>query len=82
LEIVLMRARREKRSSRLLYNPAQFIKHWLPVAHWRRVTRGEALRCSTPGIAAPCGGTRVDSTHNRDYNIMRQITIHIITLQK
>jgi len=34
-EIVLMRARREKRSSRSRYSPAQFIKHWLPAARWR-----------------------------------------------
>jgi len=34
-EIVLMRARQEKRSSRPRYSPAQFIKHWLPAAHWR-----------------------------------------------
>jgi len=34
LEIVL-RARREKRSSRLRCSPAQFIKHWLRAARWR-----------------------------------------------
>jgi len=34
-EIVLMRARREKRSSRSRYSPAQFIKHWLWAGRWR-----------------------------------------------
>jgi len=34
-EIVLMRARREMRSSRLRYSPAQFIKYWLWAARWR-----------------------------------------------
>jgi len=48
-EIVLMRARRKKRSSRSRYSPAQFIKHWLWTTRWRDKREGvpgaEQRRC-------------------------------------
>jgi len=51
-EIVLMRACREKRSSRLRYSPAQFIKHWLWAARWKGKREGvrgaEQRRISIP----------------------------------
>jgi len=50
-EIVLMRARREKRSSHSKYSPAQFIKHWLWAARWRGKRGGVPLSLSNSNFA-------------------------------
>jgi len=82
-EIALMRARREKRSYCSRYSPVQFIKHWLP-ARWRSKRENVRLLnawycrsyvCHTPHRAE--GLASMVATHNRDYNIMKQTTIHI-----
>jgi len=82
---IVLKGRQEKRSSRSRYSPAQFINIGFG---WRfGENRGKAHHCSVPTIAAPTSRHPAPKnsmvvTHNRDYNIMRQITIHIITLQK
>jgi len=86
-EIVLMRARQEKRFSRSRYNSAQFIKHWLSAASWWGKKESAPLldaRYRRSHVSPPHAEDLASmvATHNRDYNIMRQITIHIITLQK
>jgi len=70
-EIVLMRARQEKRSSRSRYSPAQFIKRWLRVGEARR----EARHCSVPVIAAPASH-RPASKNSRRWSL-RTIAITI-----
>jgi len=81
-EIVLMRARREKRSSRSRCSPAQYIKHWLRAAHWRG-ERGSAPLLGARHRRSHVSPPRAEelasmvATHNRDYN-----TYTIITLQK
>jgi len=61
-EVVLIRARQEKCFSHSRYSPAQFIKHWLPAAHWRG-EKGSAPSSPLPRLAAPRGRTRVDGRY-------------------
>jgi len=85
-EIILMTACQEKRSSRSRYSPAQFIKRWLSAARWKGERRSALLgaRHRRSHVSPPRAEELASmvATHNRDYNIMRQITTHIITLQK
>jgi len=72
-EIVLMRARQEKRSSHSRYSPAQFIKHWQPVARWRDERRSAPLlgaRHRRSNVSPPRTEELASmiATHNRDYN--------------
>jgi len=87
-EIVLMKSRREKRSNRSKYSSAQFITFITLTAddalERQERKRAIAQRSASPFITSRCTTPR-DSmvvTHNRDYKIMKQITIRIITLQK
>jgi len=85
-EIVLMRAHQEKRSSRSRYSPVQFIKHWLPAASWGKKESapllGDGYRRSHVSPSRARDHASMVATHNRDYNIMRQIIVYIMTLQK
>jgi len=68
-EVVLMRARREKRSSRSRHSPSQFIKQWLSVECWRgKRESAQLLSGITAHIShciAPWNSRRW--SHNRDY---------------
>jgi len=79
-EIILMKARREKRSSRSRYSP---VYQTLAAVGALEKQEREACRCLALSIAAHtfCRTAPRNSRWSlRDYNIMRQITVHVITL--